>query len=71
MPGGKFRSLSGTSMACPHAAGLAGLVKSANPGFSAAEIQAHIEKSADDLGDKGFDKYFGHGRINAGRALAR
>lgn len=71
MPGGKFRSLSGTSMACPHTAGLAGLVKSANPGFTAAQIQAHIEKSADDLGDKGFDKYYGHGRINAGRALAQ
>jgi thermitase len=70
VPGGKYRSLSGTSMACPHTAGLAGLVKSANPDFTAEQIQAQIEKSADDLGNQGFDKYFGHGRINAARAVS-
>ena len=29
------------------------------------------EKGADDLGDKGFDKYFGHGRINALNSLTK
>ncbi|MEB3195835.1 MAG: S8 family peptidase [Candidatus Sericytochromatia bacterium] len=71
VPGGGYRTLSGTSMACPHTAGLAALVKSANPSFTAAQIRERIEKTADDLGDKGFDKYFGHGRINVGRAITQ
>jgi thermitase len=71
VPGGGYKSLSGTSMACPHTAGLAALVKSANPSFTAAQLKERIEKTADDLGDKGFDKYFGHGRINVGRAITQ
>ena len=69
VPGGKYKSLSGTSMATPHAAGLAGLVKSRFPEFTAKQIQEAIEKSADDVGEAGFDKFFGHGRINAGKAI--
>jgi hypothetical protein len=37
--------------------------------MTAKQIQAKIEKSADDVGDTGFDKMFGHGRINAAAAL--
>jgi thermitase len=69
--GGGYKSISGTSMATPHVAGLAALVKATFPNADAAEIRSRIEKSADDLGDKGFDKYFGHGRINAAKALAK
>lgn len=70
VPGGSWKSFSGTSMATPHTAGLAALVKSAFPALNAAGIQAKIEASADDLGDAGFDKFFGHGRINAAKAVA-
>lgn len=69
-PGGGYKSISGTSMACPHTAGLAALVKSVFPALDAAGLRAKIEAAADDLGDKGFDKYFGHGRINAAKAVA-
>ena len=69
VPGGKYKSLSGTSMACPHTAGLAALVKSRFPAFTAAEIRSQIEKTADDQGDAGFDKYFGNGRISAVKAI--
>ena len=69
IPGGKYDTFSGTSMATPHAAGLAGLVKSRFPGYSAQQIREAIEKSADEAGDAGFDKYFGHGRINAAKAI--
>jgi subtilisin family serine protease len=70
MPGGRYEALSGTSMATPHVSGLAALVKSAFPDLSAAELRTRIERSADDLGDRGFDKYFGIGRINARRAVS-
>ena len=68
-PGGKYKTLSGTSMATPHAAGLAGLVKSRFPEYTAQQIRAAIEASADDLGDVGFDKYYGAGRISAVKAI--
>jgi thermitase len=67
---GKYEAVSGTSMAAPHVAGLAALVKSQHPDWTAAHIKAHLEATADDLGEPGFDGRFGHGRINARRALA-
>jgi thermitase len=69
IPGGKYERFSGTSMACPHVAGLAALVKSKHPTLGAADLRARIEKGAQDLGAKGFDPVFGHGRINAARAI--
>jgi subtilisin family serine protease len=57
-------------MAAPHVAGLAALIKSAQPAWTAAQIKTHIEKTADDLGAPGFDPEFGHGRINVRRALS-
>ncbi len=65
MPNGKFRALSGTSMATPHVAGLAAMVKSKFPEMNADQIRKQIEATADDLGTAGFDKNFGAGRINA------
>jgi subtilisin family serine protease len=61
--------MDGTSMAAPYVAGLAALVRSQNPRMTAAQVKVRIEKSADDLGDPGFDEQFGHGRINAARAI--
>jgi type VII secretion-associated serine protease mycosin len=61
--------MDGTSMAAPYVAGLAALVRSQNPRMTAAQVKLRIEKSADDLGDPGFDEQFGHGRINAARAI--
>lgn len=67
---GNYEAVSGTSMAAPHVAGLAALVKSQHPDWTAARIKAHLEATADDLGAPGFDPAFGHGRINARRALS-
>ncbi|MEJ5198135.1 MAG: S8 family peptidase [Anaerolineae bacterium] len=60
----------GTSMASPHVAGLAALIFSANPQLTNAEVRQIIEQNTDDLGDPGWDPYFGHGRINGRKALA-
>ncbi len=61
--------LSGTSMACPCAAGTGALVRSKNPAYTPAQIQGRLQSMADDLGNTGRDDYFGYGRINAFRAL--
>ncbi|MNX58911.1 Thermostable alkaline protease precursor [compost metagenome] len=69
IPGNKYAVYSGTSMATPYAAGLAALVKDTFPSLTANQIRERIEKSADDVGTAGFDKMFGHGRINAAAAV--
>ncbi len=69
MPGKEYGSISGTSMSTPGVAGVAALVRSKFPALKAEEVRAKIEKSADDLGDKGWDKYYGAGRINVAGAL--
>lgn len=61
--------ISGTSMATPAVAGLAGLVKSKYPNLNYNQIKIRIENGADDLGTQGFDKYFGYGRINVYKTL--
>lgn len=59
----------GTSMACPHVAGLAALILSADPSLTPYEVREIIKSSADDLGAPGRDDYFGWGRINVQSAL--
>jgi thermitase len=60
-----YSSASGTSMATPHVSGLAALLMSAFPFENASQIETLIYDSALDLGDPGFDVYYGHGRIDA------
>lgn len=70
MPGKDYGAISGTSMATPAVAGLAALVRSKFPQLTAAQAEAHIEATADDLGKPGFDIQYGHGRANVFRALS-
>ena len=64
-----YTYMSGTSMAAPHVAAVAGLLLSQNPAYTDADLRALLQNNADDLGAPGFDPYFGWGRLNAYRAL--
>ncbi len=65
-------ALSGTSMASPITAGLAGLLKAANPSWGPDDIADVIMASADDIDDlnPSYRGQLGAGRINAYAALA-
>jgi subtilisin family serine protease len=63
-----YASISGTSMATPHVAALAGLLAMASPGVSSDEVTRTIERSAD-LPQDGWSSDFGYGRIDAERAI--
>lgn len=56
---------SGTSMSCPHAAGVAALMLEKNPSLSPAGIDSLMELNAIDLGVAGKDVSFGSGRLDA------
>lgn len=49
VPGNKYASMSGTSMACPHVAGEAALLWAQFPGASYQEIKQRIMETGDDL----------------------
>lgn len=59
----------GTSMACPHAAGVAALLLAVDPALTPAEIETILEVTANDLGPVGRDDTYGHGLIDAHAAV--
>lgn len=63
-------SLSGTSMAAPHVAGVAALVREAHPDWSAEQIKAAMMDTADDLDLADVDGYRIVPRTGAGRVDA-
>jgi serine protease len=66
---GNLAMLSGTSMASPHAAGVAALVLSKNGKLTPVQVRTVLRQSGNDLGTPGWDPVFGHGRVNAKRAV--
>ncbi len=69
VPDNQYEAFEGTSMACPHVAGLAGLMKSINTNLTNSEIRNIINSTCFDLGDTGYDLVFGNGMVNAQLAI--
>ncbi len=73
-------SLSGTSMAAPHVAGVAALILSVNPNLNVQEVNTIIEETAQKVGDYSYtntvnkpngdwNKQMGYGLVNAYQAV--
>lgn len=60
--------LTGTSMSAAHTSGLASLVVE-DVGRNPGRIKTTIQRTADDLGDRGVDPFYGKGRINIADAI--
>jgi len=69
LPGGRYESWSGTSMATPHVTGVYAVLKSLHPLWTKDQIRKVINLGVDDLGEPGKDETFGFGRLNFQKAL--
>jgi subtilisin family serine protease len=64
-----FKSLSGTSMATPHVAGVVALLLEKNPSLNHYDVKSLLQNNAIDLGNEGKDIYYGSGGIDVGVLL--
>ncbi|MFJ7334316.1 S8 family peptidase [Streptomyces sp. NPDC101116] len=78
LPGGKYGNMNGTSMASPHVAGVAALLKSADPAATPAELRARLGTQATDIacpsdsrctGTTAKNAFFGEGQVDALKAI--
>lgn len=66
---GNYGWAAGTSMAAPAVSGVAALIVGKYGPLHPAQVEALLRRSADDLGKRGNDDFYGHGRVNALRAV--
>ena len=67
--GGGYSGSSGSSFSSPVVAAVAALMISVNPMLDPFQIDTILRETADDLGEKGDDVYYGAGRVNAAAAV--
>ncbi|WP_328929235.1 S8 family serine peptidase [Streptomyces sp. NBC_00190] len=77
-PGGKYGTMSGTSMASPHVTGVAALLASTNPGITPAQLRDKLATQANDVacpsdsrctGTTAKNGFFGEGQVDALKAV--
>ncbi|MEU8222424.1 S8 family serine peptidase [Kribbella sp. NPDC048915] len=80
VPGGGYKNLDGTSMASPHVAGVAALLRSVDPKLTPAKVRERLAQQANDLacppgasgecvGTAGNNSYYGEGMVDAAEAV--
>jgi subtilisin family serine protease len=80
VPGGGYQNLDGTSMASPHVAGVAALIRSTNPKLTPAQVRDRLATQANDLpcppttggqcsGTDAKNSYYGEGVVDAAEAV--
>ncbi|MEU4194323.1 S8 family serine peptidase [Kribbella sp. NPDC026611] len=80
VPGGGYKLLEGTSMASPHVAGVAALLRSVDPKLTPAQVRAKLAQQANDLacpagatgeciGSAGNNSFYGEGIVDAAEAV--
>ena len=76
LPGNTYGCIQGTSMAAPHAAGVAALIVSSFGSFSGGDVRMPVgsvdrmlKGTSVDIGQDGYDECYGHGRVDAVRAI--
>ncbi|MBG6141691.1 S8 family peptidase [Longispora fulva] len=78
IPGGKYGTMNGTSMASPHVAGVAALLASQNPTDTPAQLRAKLSTQANDVacpsdtrctGTTANNAFFGEGQVDALKAV--
>lgn len=69
VPDNGYDTFSGTSMATPHVTGVAGLLLAQSPTLTNHEVRQRLFQSADDLGEKGLDRQYGYGLVDAQAVL--
>ena len=72
-PGDYDMWFNGTSCSTPYAAGVVGLIISANPGFTPAQVRDRLVSTAQDIvnveSGTGWDRYAGYGMVDAAAAV--
>lgn len=64
-----YSTMNGTSMATPFVSGIAALCYVVNPSITPAQVYSALTKTAVDLGDAGFDNFYGYGLVDPNSAL--
>jgi subtilisin family serine protease len=65
----RYTYISGTSFAAPNVAGVVALIRARNPAMPNSWVVDRLKTTVDDLGYAGWDRRYGHGRVNALRAV--
>jgi subtilisin family serine protease len=64
-----FSTFNGTSFSAPFVSGAAALLLSRDNSLSPEAVRGLLTRSADDLGNSGWDRFFGSGRLDVGKAV--